>query len=1183
MSNDISSSERRPTANQLALYLAEQTAFWAGGLQHCRAVLVAGDVVLAAVAAACADLQRRHPVLRRHFRDVDGEPLLVPSDGRPVEFIAGAPRSLATALRVAAVDASRHFDLDDQPGIRVGAYPVEGGRTLVVLTIHAALGGRSVASRLLDDLGERYPCALAGPPWPSSGMPPIEQDGPDRVVGTAPTLDSVSRALTAQKPITWPVSRGRGRGHGRSITTAWSLEESHTALLHRSADRMGVSVATVLRSALRILLFRETGERDILIGSPRPTRIGDSDVAPEDIQILRHALDAHTSVVDTVRAEHAMATQPVDHPDVLNAVLSRALRLEQSDGLEVQVGFRCDTTAEPRTTWAGMVARDIDLPVAHSPYELEFDVAVGDDGIVGEWRGAVGLFDEETLDRMGRSYSTLLHGLVQCPDGPIGELDVIHPTDRTRLAKWEAPTSGASGEDTLVELVGRWIRRNPDRPAVVMADVVHTYSELDDAASRIAAALSALRLPPESPIGILVARRVELPAILLGVARAGLAAVPMDPDHPTERLSYIVSDSGCGGVVTDGALPIERVTALGVPVVSLSDLLATDPAPTGRPPHPDSLAYVLYTSGSTGRPKGVAVTHRGLANCLVATRQLLDFQPAQSLLAVTTISFDIAMLETFLALTSGGRTILATSAQARNGAELQAVLARHRPDVMQATPMTWRILFATGWPGDPELIVSCGGDVVSPELASRLIGCTKEFWHTYGPTEASMYAVCERLPRDPQVSIVPVGRPLPGVWLRILDAAGSPVPPGVVGELYLGGVGVARGYIGAPAQTAERFVPDPTSEGGRLYRTGDLARWRADGRLELRGRNDRQVKIRGHRIEPDEIESVLAGHPDIAFAATVVAGHDRDSRSIVAFLQPRQPGAVQDLVSRVAAHARQALPAYMVPSSYALLSTMPLTATGKIDRAALARIKPPRRSAAESDPEARWITEAWHSVSQGSAGRDDDYGQLAGDLRLAWRLRAHVRRELGVQLRLDDIVAASTAADQAQRIRQVRLAAGVPPLRWSGRVDRPALVLLQGDTAWPPQAVADFERWFRVTILDITGGRRPEDVPARLATIDAPGAAVLAARGDLVTMAAEFAQTMRERIGVGPKVLAVEPSAPNGSHPLAHAPQWVVSRDQALLRSWRATAGDADLVLLAEHQDAPMDWALLTCVVAGMG
>ncbi|RQX01406.1 non-ribosomal peptide synthetase [Micromonospora inaquosa] len=1183
MSNDVSSSERRPTASQLALYLAEQTAFWAGGLQHCRAVLVAGDVVLAALAAACADLQRRYAALRRHFRDVDGEPLLVSSDGWPVEFIAGAPRSLGAALKVAAVDASRHFDLDDRPAIRVGVYPVEGGRTLVVLTIHAAVGGRSVAARLLDELGQRYPLALAGPPWPSNDMPAVEQGGPGRVVGSVATLDGVSRAVLAHRPITWPVSRGRGRGHGRSITTAWWLEESHTALLRAFADRVGVSVATVLRSALRILLFRETGERDILLGSPKPTRIGDVAVAADDIQILRHALDPHTSVVDTVQAEHTMATQPVDHPDVLNAVLSRALRPEQSDGLEVQVGFRCDTGAEPPITWAGMVARDIDLPVAHSPYELECAVTVGDDGIVGEWRGAVGLFDEQTLDRMGRSYSTLLHGLVQCPARPIGELDVIHPTDRTRLAKWEAPTSGASGEDTLVELVGRWIRRTPDRPAVVMADVVHTYSELDAAATRIAAALGTLRLPPESPIGILVARRVELPAILLGVARAGLAAVPMDPDHPTERLSYIVGDSGCGGVITDGALPIERVTALGVPVVSLSDLLAADPAPPGRPPHPDSLAYVLYTSGSTGRPKGVAVTHRGLANCLVATRQLLDFQPTQSLLAVTTISFDIAMLETFLALTSGGRTILATSAQARNGAELQAVLARHRPDVMQATPMTWRILFATGWPGDPELIVSCGGDVVSPELASRLVSCTKEFWHTYGPTEASMYAVCERLPRDPQMSIVPVGRPLPGVWLRILDAAGSPVPPGVVGELYLGGVGVARGYIGAPAQTAERFVPDPTSEGGRLYRTGDLARWRADGRLELRGRNDRQVKIRGHRIEPDEIESVLSGHLDIAFAATVVAGHDRDSRNIVAFLQPRQSGAVQDLVSRVAAHARQALPAYMVPSSYALLSTMPLTATGKIDRAALARIKPPRRNVVESDPEARWMSEAWQYVSRGSASRDDDPGQLAGDLRLAWKLRAHVRRELGVQLRLDDIVAAATAADLAQRIRQLRLAAGVPPLRWSGRADRSALVLLQGDEAWPAQAVADFERWFKVSILDIADRRRPQDLPARLATVDAPGATVLAARGDLVTVAADIAHTVRERIGVGPKVLAVEPSAPSGPHPPGHAPQWVVSRDHALLRSWRAAAEDTDLVLLAVDPDAPTDWTILASVVAGMG
>lgn len=715
---------------------------------------------------------------------------------------------------------------------------------------------------------------------------------------------------------------------------------------------------------------------------------------------------------------------------------------------------------------------------------------------------------------MGRSYTTLIRELVRNPAGPIGDLDVIHPDDQARLAAWEAPTPSVSGGRTVVDLVGEWIGRTPGEPAVILADAVHTYRELDDAASRIAAALRALALPPASPVGILVARRVELPAILLGVARAGRAAVPMDPSHPVERLAHIVGDSGCGAVIGDGALPDDQVSALGAPVIPLSGLLAADPEPDAGRPRPDSLAYVLYTSGSTGRPKGVGVTHRGLANCLVATRELLDFRPGRSLLAVTTISFDIAMLELYLALTSGGRTILATTAQARSGPQLQAVLARHRPDIMQATPMTWHILFATGWPGDPGLTVSCGGDVVSPELASRLTACTREFWHTYGPTEASMYAVCERLPREPQTSIVPVGRPLPGVWLRICDAAGRQVPPGVIGELHIGGVGVARGYVGAPGPTAERFVPDPTCAGGRLYRTGDLARWRADGRLELRGRNDRQVKIRGHRIEPDEIESVLGRHPEIAYAAIVVTGHDSGSKRIVAFLQPRQPEPGPDLVTRVSAHARQALPAYMMPSSYALMGAMPLTSTGKVDRAALARIRPPRPNGAAADRE-------------------------------------------------------------APPLMREPLAADVRPLRWTGREDRPVLALLRGDEAWPTEAVAEFERWFRVAILDGSGGNA-RDVAARLATLEAPGAAVVLAWGDLVAVAVEAAHELRERIGVAPRVLAVEPTGPPRPD---RRPKGIISRDRELLREWR----DADLVLLALDPGAAMDWSLLASAVAGTG
>ncbi|PTA47763.1 amino acid adenylation domain-containing protein [Micromonospora sp. RP3T] len=1077
----------RILVDRLALFQAEQTTFWAGGLQHSRAVLVAGEIDPATVAAACAGLRRRHAALRQRFDDAGGEPRLVPDDGGPPEVVAGATRPLATALAAAAADASRRFDLRARPGFRVGVYPVEDGRTLVVLTLHAAVGGRSAAARLLRELGGQPAAPLAVP-----------EDGPT--------------AIEPRQPITWPTSRGPGRSRGRSITAAWSLGESDTALLHRFAADVGVPVASVLRCALRVLLFRETGERDILIGSPRAGHPGEAVVTPEDIQILPYVLGPRIPCADAVRAEHAAAAHPIRHPDALDLLLSRASRPDRHAGAELQVGFRFDPDPGP-ATWAGREACDVDLPAAHSPYELEVEVAPRGGLIVGAWRGAVGLFDEQTLERMGRSYTTLIRDLVRGSAAPIGDLDVIHPDDRARLAAWEAPTPSVSGGHTVVDLVGEWIGRTPGEPAVILGDAVRTYRELDDAASRIAAGLRALELPPASPVGILVARRVELPAILLGVARAGRAAVPMDPSHPVERLAHIVGDSGCGAVIGDGALPDDQVSALGAPVIPLSGLLAADPEPDGGRPHPESLAYVLYTSGSTGRPKGVGVTHRGLANCLVATRELLDFRPGRSLLAVTTISFDIAMLELYLALTSGGRTILATTAQARSGSQLQVVLARHRPDIMQATPMTWHILFATGWPGDPGLTVSCGGDVVSPELASRLTACTKEFWHTYGPTEASMYAVCERLPREPQTSVVPVGRPLPGVWLRIRDAANRPVPPGVIGELHIGGAGVARGYVGAPGPTAERFVPDPTGAGGRLYRTGDLARWRADGRLELRGRNDRQVKIRGHRIEPDEIESVLGRHPEIAYAAIVVTGHDSGSKRIVAFLQPRQPEPGPDLVTRVAAHARQALPRYMMPSSYALMSAMPLTSTGKVDRTALARIRPPQPNGAADDRE------------------------------------VPPRRE--------------------------PLAAGVRPLRWTGREDRPALALLGGDTAWPAPAVAEFERWFRVAILDVSGCRA-RDVAARLATHEAPGAAVVLARGDLAAMAVEAAEDLREHIGVAPKVLAVEPTGPATPE---HRPHTIISRHPELLREWR----DTNLVLLALDPGAAMDWSLLASAVAGTG
>jgi amino acid adenylation domain-containing protein len=508
----------------------------------------------------------------------------------------------------------------------------------------------------------------------------------------------------------------------------------------------------------------------------------------------------------------------------------------------------------------------------------------------------------------------------------------------------------------LPDLVDHWITRTPDAIAVRQEDDTRTYAELGALSTKVAAGLAGLGCGPESAVALLLERTVDLPAALLGVSRAGCGYVPLDPAHPPERLAAIVADSGAAVVITSGPPP-DWLAGSAAKAVGLDELAGVgDPDLRGSgASHPDQVAYVLFTSGSTGRPKGVAVTHGGLANCLTSTRRMLRPQPGDRLLAVSTVSFDIATKEIFLPLVSGGEVVLTRAGESRDGKVLASLIERWRPRFMQATPPVWELLFLSGWPGDPDLVVMVGGDVVSRRLGTLLTACNDQVWHTYGPTETTMYSVCTRLTPGPQPPVLPVGAGIDNTGVHVVDERLAAVPPGTVGELCISGPGLARGYAGRPALTAERFVPSPVQPGERWYRTGDLARVRPDGALELCGRNDRQIKIRGHRIEPGEVEHVLGGHPDVARSAVVPAGGGAGEPKLCAFIQPHEPrespAESRVLLAAVRSFAETRLPAAMTPSAFATLPALPLTPNGKVDRALLSRLTPP--SATGAPPPAR--------------------------------------------------------------------------------------------------------------------------------------------------------------------------------------------------------------------------------------
>jgi amino acid adenylation domain-containing protein len=483
---------------------------------------------------------------------------------------------------------------------------------------------------------------------------------------------------------------------------------------------------------------------------------------------------------------------------------------------------------------------------------------------------------------------------------------------------------------TVPDLIWAQAQRSPDAVAVESAGHRLTYAQLLAEAAGLAERLQRIGVGPGDLAAVAVPRGVDLVPALLGVHLSGAAYVPLDPEHPADRLNDILSDCRARVLVTADAAGARGLRTDAQ--VHLNDI-AVCPDPARAPAlDADSAAYVIYTSGSTGRPKGVMVTHRAFANFVESMRERPGLPDAVVLPAVTTVSFDIAGLELLLPLTAGGRVVIARQSETTDPRRLAALLASIEARVMQATPITWRLLLEAGWSPPPGFTVLCGGERLPGELADRLLGEHVVLWDLYGPTETTVWSSVTRHERGAPTRFHPVRQ----TSLHLLDEQLRPAPPGVVGELYIGGTGVAVGYLGRAGLTAARFVADPfdPAVGTRLYRTGDLARRQPDGRIEILGRDDDQIKIRGFRIEPGEIEHLLARHPGVAEAAVRAFGDTDAATRLVGYIRPADPADPPD-ARQLQLHLARSAPAYMIPAQFMVLTELPRTPNGKLNRSML--------------------------------------------------------------------------------------------------------------------------------------------------------------------------------------------------------------------------------------------------------
>jgi len=562
--------------------------------------------------------------------------------------------------------------------------------------------------------------------------------------------------------------------------------------------------------------------------------------------------------------------------------------------------------------------------------------------------------------------------------------------------------------------------------------VTWTYAELNERANALAAYLRALGVGPEALVAVCMERTVEMVVGLLAVLKAGGAYVPLDPSYPPEHLAYILEETQVPVVLTQQSIgpflpsTAGRVVYLDDPElpVEIRKLTGNDPRFSTNPQDPSHLAYVLYTSGSTGKPKGVEISHRAVVNFLNCMREEPGMEARDTLLSVTTLSFDIFGLEIWLPLTTGAKVVIAQEEVAKDGRKLAALMERSGATVMQATPSTWRLLLRSGWEGDPHLKILCGGEMWPAQLAEQLLPKCGSLWNMYGPTETTIWSAVNAVEKGKPVLI---GRPIANTQFYVVDGHMQPLPVGVPGELLIGGEGLARGYWKHPELTAEKFIANPFSPDveSRLYRTGDLVRSLPDGTLEFLGRTDQQLKLRGFRVDLAEIENTLRAHPGVSEAA-VVACEDVGERRLVAYLVPSGIPVGRPVDWRD--YLKTKLPIYMVPATFVMLEKLPLTPNGKVDRRALSSMSPataqtPSKGGTPCDVIEQILTQLWEGILRvRPIGLRDDFFELGGHSLAAAQLFSEIERLTGISLPLATLLRASTVRELAEILRKDRWA-----------------------------------------------------------------------------------------------------------------------------------------------------------------
>jgi amino acid adenylation domain-containing protein len=1007
------------------------------------AVRLTGQLDIPALESALDEIIQRHEILRTVFTAEEGRSVQIVQSraftNLPIHDLSELPAQISEvkAGQICAEEAKRSFDLASGPLVRAGLLRLRADEHVLLLTLHHIIGDGwsiGVCMRELAALYETY----------ALGRPSSLKELPIQYGDFAHWQHQWLQGETFEKQLSYWKQRlmdvppllhlptDRPRRATQSFTGAseqFVMSRALSEELRALSRRENVTLFMTLLAAFQTLLFRYTGQRQIVTGSPVAGRNWSETEGLIgcflNMLVLRTDLSGEPTFRQLLGRVREVTLGAMAHQDLPFEKLVEELQLERdlSRNPLFQVMFALQNMPQTETRLADlkMSIQRVESGTARVDLYLSIEDA---ERLNGTLEYNTDLWDGSTTRRMVGHFKNLLEDIVANPDRCLSELRLLDQAERNQLvAGWNETQTKYRHDRCLHQLFEERAALTPDRVAVVFEGKQLTYDQLNRRANQMAHYLQRLGVAPEQPVGIFAQPSIEMLTGLLGVLKAGGAYVPLDPAYPQERLRFMANDGRIRVLLTQkslaGHFPDSEVEVVFLDHDPIDAECEDNPAWASDPAN---LAYIIYTSGSSGRPKGVQISHRAVINFLSSMAKEPGLERDDVLLAVTSLSFDIAGLEIFLPLVVGARLEIASREVASDGLHLLELLARSGASVMQATPATWRMMLESGWRNACGLKVLCGGEALPADLARQLLDAGCVLWNMYGPTETTIWSTCKKL--EEHAGVISIGRPIANTSLYVLDEFQQPVPIGVSGELYIGGDGLARGYLGRAELTAEKFIPNPFDKcgGARLYRTGDLVRYLSGGDVEYVARIDHQVKVRGYRIEVAEIEVVLSEHPGVRAAVVTAQQDDNAEKRLVAYFVTDQEGVGTVELQQ---YLRTRLPPYMVPALFVRVEAMPLTPNGKIDRGALPVPEKTRPDlggeyVAPRTPTEEVLAGIWSVLLRvEKVGVHDNFFELGGHSLLATQVVSRVREAFGTEMAVRELFEHPTVATLGSAIEEM--------------------------------------------------------------------------------------------------------------------------------------------------------------------